>query len=166
MNTIDRTNFIYELTAKIDEYVEEDDLFAGGCCYAAYLLAKALKTAGIKYTTTVFQYHDILNVKNFNDAIVGQGVSHVAIEVKMGMKTHTIGDCEGIYEYFSSTGYEYNIFRYKDVSPLEILMGYVNKKSWNTCYDTRMNKHLAREIMEITKKFTGKEVRMTVPRIF
>ena len=43
-----------------------------------------------------------------------------------------------------------------------LLSGYING-NWNKLYNTNMNKHLAREIAEITMKYTGKSVRMTVP---
>ena len=164
MNTETRYQFIGELTAKINEYVEEDDLFAGGCCYAAYLLAKALQTAGIKYLTTIFQYNEILNATNFNDAINGRGVSHVAIEVRMGNKPTPIGSCAGIYQFFRDTEFDYNVRKYQNVTPGELLSGYING-NWNKLYNTNMNKHLAREIAEITMKYTGKSVRMTVPAI-
>ena len=96
MNTIKKLELVNELCKKINEYVYKYDLFAGGCCYAAYVLAKNLKQLGIKYKTVLYQYDDILNETNFNNAINGRGVSHVAIEVEIGIMRYTIGDCSGL----------------------------------------------------------------------
>ena len=156
MNTETRYQFIGELTAKINEYVEEDDLFAGGCCYAAYLLAKALQTAGIKYLTTIFQYNEILNATNFNDAINGRGVSHVAIEVRYGLKKYIIGDCTNIYTYFKFTGEKFKVMKYTDITPEEILDGYRNNE-WNWTYDVHNNSILSRDINRVVAKYLSGE---------
>ena len=162
MNTRNRHQFIAELTTKINEYVYHDDLFAGGCCYAAYVLATALKAAGIKYKTVMFQYKDILRVNNFNDAINGRGISHVGIEVRIGNRPYIIGDCSGIYQYFDCSGENFKIRKYRGVKPKELLDGYKNN-TWNNCYCTNMNKFLALEIAHITKTYTGKRIRLERP---
>ena len=152
-----RIQFIETLTNKINEYVEEDNLFCGGCCYAAYVLAEALKAAGIRYNTVMFQYNEILNVNNFNDAINGKGVSHVAIEVRLRNKRHFIGTCKDIYDFFRCTQFKYNVCRYKGITPAELLDGYKHG-NWNSMYRTNMNKILAMEVRHITREFTGKEI--------
>ena len=162
MNTRNRHRFIAELTAKINEYVSNDDLFAGGCCYAAYVLAAALRAAGIRYKTVMFQYRDILRVNNFNDAINGRGISHVGIEVRIGNRPYIIGDCSGIYQYFDCTGENFKIRKYRGVRPKELLDGYKNN-TWNNCYRTNMNKFLAIEIAHITKTYTGKRICLERP---
>lgn len=162
MNTRNRHQFIAELTAKINEYVLHDDLFAGGCCYAAYVLAAALRAAGIKYKTVMFQYRDILRVNNFNDAINGKGISHVGIEVRIGNRPYIIGDCRGIYQYFDNTGENFRIRKYRGVRPKELLDGYKNN-TWNNYYRTNMNKFLAAEIAHITKAYTGKRINLERP---
>ena len=101
MNTIKKLALVNELCKRINEYVYNYDLFAGGCCYAAYVLAKNLKELGIEYKTVIYQYDDILNETNFNNAINGNGVSHVAIEVRIGFRRYTIGDCSGILNFFN-----------------------------------------------------------------
>ena len=155
MNTIDRSAFIRELRTIIDRYVNDYRLFCGGCCYSAYLLAAALKKAGIKYKTVIWQYQDILDVTDFNQAINGKGVSHVAIEVGMGRKRIVIGDDSGIREFFMNHEYLYNVRKYDGIEPDEILAGYRNN-NWNVMYDTRYNTPLRRDIQKVTSKYVGK----------
>ena len=144
---------INELNEKINSYVKNNHLFCGGCCYSAYVLARNLKMLGIKYKVVLFQYLDILHAKNFYDAINGTGVSHVAIEVRYDHKKFMIGDCSGIYDFFSNTGYKYKIKKYRDIEPEEILKGYRNN-SWNWRYNTHNNGPLTRDINRIAKKYS------------
>ena len=152
MNTIKKLALVNELCKKINEYVYKYDLFAGGCCYAAYVLAKNLKQLGIEYKTVLYQYDDILNETNFNNAINGKGVSHVAIEVEIGIKRYTIGDCSGILRFFNYSGYRFKIKKYTGISPEEIIEGYRNNK-WNDKYNTRHNGPLMRDINKICNKY-------------
>jgi hypothetical protein len=107
---------------------------------------------GINYRTVIFQYNDILNETDFNNAINGCGVSHVAIEVVWKFRKIYIGDCSGIYRYFKSTGEKFKIMKYKDISPEEILNGYRNNE-WNSLYDTHCNGPLARDIKKVYLKY-------------
>ena len=132
MNTIKKLELVNELCKKINEYVYKYDLFAGGCCYAAYVLAKNLKQLGIKYKTGLDQYDDILNETNCNNAINGEGVSHVAIEVEIGIMRYTRGDCSGIRNFVNWYGYKFKSQKYTGISPEEIIEGYRN----NECNDT------------------------------
>lgn len=152
MKTTERCNFIDDLTKVIDFYVKERSLFAGGCCYSAYLLAKAFRMFGIKYKTVIFQYDDILNETDFNNAINGEGVSHVAIEVRYGLKNYIIGDCTNIYRYFKCTGEKFKIRKYADITPEEILDGYMNN-SWNWTYDVHNNSILSKDINRVVAKY-------------
>jgi hypothetical protein len=154
MNNIDRFTFISELNSKVNHYVNEHHLFSGGCCYTAYCLAAALKHAGIKYRTVVWQYQDILKENNFNKVINGKGVSHVGIEVTVRGEKVIIGDCSGIKEYFATTYQDYRVRKYDNVDPEELLEGYRNNK-WNYLYNTSWNKYLARDIRKITTKYAG-----------
>ena len=54
MNTIKKIALVNELCKKINEYVYNYDLFCGGCCYAAYVLAKNLRQLGIEYKTVLY----------------------------------------------------------------------------------------------------------------
>ena len=152
MNTIKKLALVNELCERINKYVYGHNLFAGGCCYAAYVLAKNLKQLGIKYKTIIYQYDDILNETNFNNAINGNGVSHVAIEVRIGSKRYTIGDCSGILRFFTKYGYDFKIQKYTGINPEEILKGYRNNE-WNYIYDRHHNGPLMRDINKICNKY-------------
>ena len=154
MNTIKKLALVYELCEKINEYVHNNNLFAGGCCYAAYVLAKNLKQLGIKYKTVIYQYLDILNETNFDNAINGNGVSHVAIEVRVGLKNYIIGDCSGIMRFFDWSGYKFKIKRYTGIYPEEIIEGYRNNE-WNDIYDRHYNGPLMRDINRICNKYAN-----------
>lgn len=143
---------IEEMNSTINHYVYNNDLFAGGCCFSAYALAKSLKELGIKYKVAIFQSEDILNEKVFTNAINGDGVSHVAIEVTYKHRKVMIGDCSNIYRYFSITGQEYKVRKYAHIEPKEILDGYRNNE-WNWCYNRACNGPLMRDINHIAKKY-------------
>ena len=152
MKTTERCRFIDDLTKVINYHVQEHSLFSGGCCYSAYLLAKTLRMFGIKYKTVIFQYDDILNETDFNNAINGEGVSHVAIEVRRGLKKYIIGDCSGIYRYFEWSGEKFKVMKYTDITPEEILDGYRNNE-WNYTYDVHNNSILSRDINRVVAKY-------------
>ena len=155
-----RQSFIQELNKKVNEYVEKHDLFDGGCCYSAYVLASALQKMGIKYRTVLFQYDDILHEKDFNNAINGRGVSHVAIEVTYNGHKECIGKCTGIYNYFAGTGEKFKIRRYDGISPELLLEGYQNNH-WNPMYDTKYNRPFTKAIQKIVNKYVeGKKVNL------
>ena len=154
MNNIKKLTLVTELCGKIDEYVYNHDLFSGGCCYAAYVLAKNLKQLGIKYKTVLYQYDDILNETNFNNAINGHGVSHVAIEVRVGFRKYIIGDCSGILRFFDWSGYRFKIKKYTGISPEEIMEGYRNNV-WNHTYNTYYNGPLMRDINKICNHYVN-----------
>ena len=97
---------------------------------------------------------DILNETNFNNAINGNGVSHVAIEVRVGFKRYIIGDCSGIMRFFDWSGYKFKIKRYTDIYPEEIIEGYRNNE-WNETYDRHYNGPLMRDINRICNKYAN-----------
>ena len=164
MNNNSRRCFLWELEQKINQYVKDHDLFCGGCCYSAYVLAAALKHAGIKYRTVIWQYLDILKERDFNNAINGNGISHVAIEVNVQGKKVILGDTSEITDFFNQTGYEYRIRKYDGISPEELLNGY-KKNRWNIRYNTEWNKHLAKDIRQITAKYTSEpKIRVSYKR--
>lgn len=152
MSNEKKVEVITEINNVINKYVDNYKLFCGGCCFAAYLIARYLNKLGISYTTAIFQYSDILNVINFNKAINGNGVAHVAIEVDVNGEKMFIGDCSGIYRYFQSTCEDYHIRRYHRVKPMEILKWYRNN-CWNYVYNTAYNSHLSREMKKIYLKY-------------
>lgn len=143
---------IEEMNSIINNYAYNNDLFAGGCCYSAYVLAKNLELLGIKYRVVLFQYQDILNERIFTNAINGSGVSHVAIEVTYKHRKVMIGDCSGIYRYFHWSGEKYKIRKYSGITPSEILDGYRNNE-WNCCYNRANNGPLMRDINRVAYKY-------------
>ena len=143
---------IDEYNEKINEFVKKYSLFCGGCCFAAYALAKNLTELGIKYKVVIFQYNKILNVNTFNDAFNGKGVAHVAIQVTHRRKSFYIGDCSGIMDYFKATQEKYKIKKYTDITPQMILNGYNHYSFWNWEYNTDHNPLLLQEIRDITNK--------------
>lgn len=146
---------LWELNNKINQFVYCNDLFAGGCCYAAYVLARELTKLGIQYETIIWQYLDILKVNDFNMAINGKGVSHVAIKVKIGpLEDAVIGTCQGIDSFFFNTGYDVNVRTYQGITPEMLLDGYKNN-NWNSIYDRHCNGPLSRAITRICKKYSA-----------
>lgn len=137
---------------KINQYVYRNRLFSGGCCYSAYIIARSLKMAGIKYRTVVWQSDEILKVRSFNKAVNGDGCAHVGIKVKYKGKWQIIGDYSRINTYFMITGEKFNIRTYSRVEPETILEGYRNNE-WNCTYDTHNNGPLSRDINKIVLKY-------------
>ena len=152
MDNNKKIEVITEMCNLINKYVDNYNLFCGGCCFAAYLIAKYLDMFGISYTTAIFQDGDILNVINFNKAINGDGVAHVAIEVKVNGEKMFIGDCGGIYDYYQCTNEKYYLRRYHRITPMMLLKGYKNN-TWNYMYNTAYNSHLSREMKKIYLKY-------------
>lgn len=152
MDNKKKEEIINEMNKVINYYVENHMLFAGGCCYAAYVLARYLTKLGISYNTCIFQYGACLYERNFKKVINGEDVSHVAIEVKVGGNKMFIGDCIDIYKYFQSTGFEYKVRHYHHIHPSDILHGYRNN-CWNRLYDTNNNTPLSKAIKMIYQKY-------------
>jgi len=152
MNATLRNSIIEDLNRVINHYVYNSRLFAGGCCYSAYVLAKNLERLGIKYRTVLFQYDEILNETNFNNAIRGDGVSHVAIEVTYRRKKFIIGDCRRIYTYFKITKEPFKIMKYADIKSADLLKGY-RENEWNYMYNPKNNGPLMRDITRVANKY-------------
>ena len=158
MKSKDVNLLIEELNSKINHYVYEHDLFAGGCCFSAYALAKNLQRLGINYRVVIFQYKEILNERVFTNAINGSGVSHVGIEVTYKHRKVVIGDCSGIYRYFYFSDEKYKVRKYSGITPEEILEGYQNNE-WNWCYDRAYNGPLMRDINRIVDRFMKEHIK-------
>ena len=147
-----RNNIIEEMNSKINDYVLHRWLFAGGCCYAAYVLAKQLKRLGIKYEVVLWQHNDILDETNFYTAINGEGVAHVGIKVTYNHRKIIIGDCSRIYGYFRMTGEKFRVRKYTDIEPEDLLKGYRNNE-WNCMYDRCYNGPLTKSIKSVADKY-------------
>lgn len=152
MDNNKKTEIITEMCNLINKYVDNYRLFCGGCCFAAYLIARYLDMFGIRYTTAIFQDGDILNVNDFNKAINGEGVAHVAIEVKVNGEKMFIGDCGEIYRFYQLTNVKYHLRRYHKITPTMLLKGYKNN-TWNNCYNIAYNSHISREMKKIYLKY-------------
>lgn len=154
MNTANERALIMELNQKINEFCQKYSLFAGGCCYSAYLLSKCLTNLGVRHNIVIFQDHDIINETNFSKAINGNGVAHVAIQVTYKLRKMYIGDCTGLINYLKLTETPYKIRKYPSVDPKELLEAYQNN-SWNYCYDPCHNLTVAKAIKKIYLKYAN-----------
>ena len=154
-----KRSIIAEMDDVINRYVYEHELFYGGCCYAAYVLARYLTKLGISYDTTIFQYNEIINCRKFNTAINGNGVCHVAIRVYLDDNWVTIGSLESTYRYFRLSGNPYKEKHYRGIDPATILKGYrdgLRHARWNWMYNTDNNSKLSRDIKRIYLKYADK----------
>ena len=148
-----RKNLILELNNKINEYVYERSLFAGGCCYSAYLLAGIFERMGIKYDVLLFQSYKTVDEKDFYTAVAGD-CDHVAIDVRMGRKHFIIGDYNKIMSYYDAFQINHIIRRYKGISPSMLLQAY-NLNEWNCIYNISNKSALSRNLNNITAKYDG-----------
>lgn len=148
MNRKMRNSFIKELNDKITEYVSKRDLFCGGCCYAAYILAEVLSRSGIDYKVILFESSEELS-KDFNQSInnSGFGVDHIAIKVRKGIRSVIFGGLDGFRKYRRKS-----IRHYVGVTPEMILTAYWNN-TWNETYQTHNNYKLKQEIFGICSKY-------------
>ena len=144
--------FIWEIVNKVNEFVHEKDLFCGGCCFSAFVLAEILNKFGIKYRTVLFQSHDILHEHDFNNAINSEDCDHVAIEVTLDGKRIIIGDYSGITNYYDTFGVEYTARRYRGITP-EMLKNAYYWNSWNPRYKTENNLPFRNEMNKIADKY-------------
>ncbi len=154
MNTANERALIMELNQKINEFCQKYNLFAGGCCYSAYLLSKCLTNLGVRHKIVIFQDHDIINETNFSKAINGDGVAHVAIQVTYKFHKMYIGDCTGLMNWYKYTKIPYKVRKYPSVDPNELLEAYQNN-SWNCCYDPCHNLTVAKAIKKIYIKYAN-----------
>jgi hypothetical protein len=155
MKTRDAENAIGEMTDVINYYVHNYDLFSGGCCYSAYVLAKYLQKLGIKYKVVVFQYGQAYRKRRFKRAVRSGWAAHVAIEVEYENRWSIIGDCSGINAYFATNGFRFKCREYSRISPKEILNEYLHN-AWNPIYDTATNDYVADDIRCIAEKYIEK----------
>lgn len=144
---------VRELDEKINHYVIHDDLFQGGCCYAAYVLAENLKRLGIKYNVVIYQCYKVLNLTRFSEVIKGEGVVHVGIEVEVDGKKEIIGGHEHVEKWLRWHKMDCNIRTYHRISPMTLLRGYNKNGHWCRRYQTENNSLLMRDISKIANEY-------------
>lgn len=150
MTTKERKAFILALNEKINEFVHKKRLFAGGCCYSAYLLADILTRMGIKYNVVLFQSNENADETYFYDAV--DGCDHVAIEVRIGAKRLIIGDYSGITDEYKVWNTRYVMRRYHEITPSMIFEAYCDNE-WNWEYKTSNNPSLKKNLNRIAEKY-------------
>ena len=155
MKLTDKYNVIREMADVINRYVVEKDLFSGGCCFSAYILAEYLKKLGINYKVVLFQYGESLNKRRFSTAMRAGWVGHVAIEVRYKNRKVLIGNCDGINFFFIINNFRFRCRTYSNISPLRLLREY-ESGDWNLCYDTVNNFSLLNDIKSVANKYIEK----------
>ena len=155
MKLADKYNVIKEMAEVIDRYVEEKNLFSGGCCFSAYILAEYLKKLGIDYKVVLFQYGKALHKRRFSTAMRTGWIGHVAIEVRYKNRKVLIGNCDGINFYFIINNFRFRCRTYSHISPERLLREYEDG-DWNTCYDTVNNLFLLDDIKNVANKYIEK----------
>ena len=155
MKTKDINNLIKELNTTIDWWVENRQLFAGGCCWSAYLLARGFERLGIRYSTVVYQCGDNWNTNKFSKVTNGDGCGHIAICVVYKHKKMVIGFNEYFdYSLKKCMGYcgDWMIRNYTGISAKNLLRTY-HSNCWNEIWYTGYNSVLSREINAIFNKY-------------
>lgn len=156
MNAEKRKALIYELNAKVNEFVKEKNLFSGGCCFSAFVLAEIFQKFGIKYRTVLFQEYALANVRDFDIAINDdEDCEHVAIEVLVGGKYLIIGDYSKLSKYFEDYGVKHALCRYRGITPQMLKRAYYTN-DWNPTYNTANNLPFFNEMNEIADKYMDK----------
>ena len=155
MNREKRRALIYELNAKVNEFVKEKNLFSGGCCYSAFVLAHIFQKFGIKYRTVLFQEWALADVNDFDVAINDDDCSHIAIEVFVGGKYRIIGDYGKLNKYFEDYGVKHALRRYRGITPQMLKRAYY-ANDWNPAYNTANNLPFFNEMSRIADKYMEK----------
>lgn len=152
MKKEDKYKAIKEMADVINRYVDEKDLFSGGCCFSAYILAEYLKKLGINYKVVLYQYGIAINKKRFSTAMKTGWVGHVAIEVKYKNEKVLIGNCDRINTFFILNDLRFKCRTYSHISP-EMLLNEYESGVWNPYYDTVNNPFLLNDIRNIATKY-------------
>jgi len=143
---------IWELANKVDEFVSKKDLFCGGCCFSAFVLAEILNKFGIKYRTVLFQSYDLIHEHDFEIAVNSDDCDHVAIEVTLDGKQVIIGNYSSITDYYNIFDVKHVARRYRGITP-EMLKKAYYWNSWNPLYKTENNLPFRNEMNKIADKY-------------
>ena len=156
MTTSEINSLINELNRKISWYADNRKLFAGGCCYAAYLLARGFEKLGVKYTTIIYQDGPNWNTNKFRKVCYGgDGCGHVAIRVVYKHKKFEIGSRTSAVDRMTAVMSHYGKWmarEYRKVTSDDLKDMYWSN-DWNETWDTDRNGVLAMEIGKIFAKY-------------
>lgn len=155
MKTKDINNLIEELDNRVGYWRDNRELFSGGCCFAAHLLAKGFESKGVKYSVVVYQNGRNWYTNKFNRVFTGYGCGHVAICVVYKHKKMIIGaDDEYEKDLIKYLNYEgaWKVREYKKVNSIDLINIYKNN-SWNWRWNKRNNKRLSLQINDIFNKY-------------
>lgn len=158
MKTTEINTLIEELDRKVNQYVNEKNLFNGGCCWSAYVLAKGLEELGIHYDVVLYQGYseECCNMRRFNKAVNSDGCAHVAIRVTYKHRKVLIGDCYGLERCLNVRrnllGEPWLTRTYTTPKSADLLVAYLNG-DWNEKWDTSYNEDFRYDISHIFAKY-------------
>lgn len=155
MDTKTINNLIKELDDKITYYAENENLFCGGCCFSAYLLAKGLEKLGIKYSVIMYQNGDNWNTNKFDKVCAGNGCGHVAICTVYKHKKMILGFNEYIDNLLEMGLNMTGVWmkrEYRTIKSVNLYRTYYTNM-WNWRWDIRKNTKLKKEINAIFEKY-------------
>lgn len=123
---------LVERLDKLFQFLDEEyGINAGGCCFAAYCLAKLLSRDKVEFSVVVYEVHKL--VADFNK--LSNGHYHYAI---------MIGNyCVNSEDYDDDPSLVRTV--YSRVKASDILNHY-KKHSWNECYDVSKNNFILKAI--------------------
>lgn len=94
MTTKERQEYILKLDKVVRRWRYKSDLFCGGCCFSAAVIASLLEKKGIGYKVICWEsnwLNDGTDVKSLKDIIMDYGCGHIAIQVILNKKNYIIG---------------------------------------------------------------------------
>ena len=94
MTTKERQEYILKLDKVVRRWRYKSDLYCGGCCFSASVIASLLEKKGIGYKVICWESNwqsDSTNVKSLKDIIMDYSCGHIAIQVILNKKKYIIG---------------------------------------------------------------------------
>lgn len=136
----------------INDYADNKKLFCGGCCYAAYVIARQLSSNNIPYKVAVYQTGYATRCRTLKGVCKNEGCAHIAIVVNDNGVDRIIGRTDKIVKALNdilrSYGENWKIKFYENISWRELEEAYYNNE-WNWAYDTSNNAKLFADIKSI-----------------
>lgn len=136
-------SLVYDLEFMLSIWKLSRDLFHGGCCFAAAVIASELEKRDIDYNVVVYTPEDILtHVKNINSIANDELCLHVAIE----LKDVESGEDVVLGGEFEEPGY---VFREYVKTDAEELMYTYRHNEWNNHYNIGNNPDFIKHVRKI-----------------